>query len=234
MPSQYLLEVNSRPQPSSGVDDKLWIKWYTEEHLPDLVNSHTSTRAAFYQESHDFAGAPKDRHPRSFLALYQTDFEEPLKSKNYLEKVRSSSSMWPAQKPTSEIGDFDGRNYRLIQEYDPNKIGDSAPPYLLTVEMEPTPENEEDFDRWYREEHLDLLSRLPGYRRSLRYVLGPKMPITEGDPSRYLTIHEVDDVHAFDGKEAEAANATAWTAKHIGEAKVFIPRMWRKITELGF
>ncbi|KAJ9622121.1 uncharacterized protein PV06_05805 [Exophiala oligosperma] len=234
MPCQYFLSVNSRPQPSSGVDDQLWAKWYKEEHLPDLVNSQATKRAAFYQETHDFAAASKDHHPRPFLALYQTDFEEPLKTKNYLEGVRHSSGMWPGHKPTVEIGDFDCRNYKLIQEYDPNKIGDSAPPYLLTVEMEPTAENEEDFDQWYRKEHLELLSKLPGYRRSLRYIVGPRTPVTQGDPPRYLAIHEVDNVHAFDGKEAEAANVTPWTVKHIAEAKVFIPRMWRKITEEGF
>lgn len=33
MPSPYLLWVNSRPLPDSGVDDDLWIKWYTTEHV---------------------------------------------------------------------------------------------------------------------------------------------------------------------------------------------------------
>ncbi len=88
------------------------------------MNSKTSTRAAFYRETHDFALATKVPHPRKFLALYQTDFEEPLKSKNYLDGVRHSSGMWPQSKQTSEVGDFDARNYKLIQEYDPNKTGD--------------------------------------------------------------------------------------------------------------
>lgn len=33
MPLPYLLHVNSRPQPDSGVDDKLWEKWYITEHV---------------------------------------------------------------------------------------------------------------------------------------------------------------------------------------------------------
>ncbi|KAJ9503579.1 hypothetical protein H2202_000718 [Exophiala xenobiotica] len=234
MSSQHLLFVNSRPQPGSGVDDDLWTKWYIEEHLPDLVNSKTSPRAAFYRETHDFALATKEPHPRKFLALYQTDFEEPLKSKNFVDGVRHSSDMWPQGKGDTEIGDFDGRNYKMIQEYDPNKIGDSAPPFLLTVEMEPTGQNEGDFEDWYRQEHLELLSKLPGYRRSLRYVIGPKTPLTQGEPPKYLAIHEVDNPQAFDGKEAEAANTTKWTVKHINEAKTFTPRMWQRVTAEGF
>lgn len=33
MPLPYLLHVNSRPQPDSGVDNKLWEKWYITEHV---------------------------------------------------------------------------------------------------------------------------------------------------------------------------------------------------------
>ena len=53
------------------------------------------------------------------------------------------------------------------------------------------PENPEDFEKWYREEHLELLSKLPGYRRSLRYKIGPRTPLTQGETEPYLAIHEV-------------------------------------------
>ena len=108
----------------------------------------------------------------------------------------------------------------------------AAPPFLLTVEMDPI--DDADFDKWYREEHLDMLHKLPGYRRSLRYVIGPKTPLTMGEPPRYLAIHEIDDLRGFDSKEAEAANATPWTVKHLGESKVFIPRAWELVDSQGF
>lgn len=82
------------------------------------------------------------------------------------------------------------------------------------------PEDPDDFEKWYQEEHLDLLSKLPGYNRSLRYKIGPKAPLTQGEPEPYLAIHFVDDVSkAFGGKEAEAANTTPWTVKHIQQSK---------------
>ena len=87
------------------------------------------------------------------------------------------------------------------------------------------PQDPEDFEKWYREEHLDLLSKLPGYRRSLRYKIGPKTPLTRDEsPPPYLAIHEVESVDAFGSKEAEAANSTPWTAKHIKESVPFIAR----------
>ena len=77
-----------------------------------------------YRESHAFALAPKERHSRKFLVLYQTDFEEPLKSKEYTDGVRHSSDLWPQKKENSENGDFDARNYKLIQDYDPDGRGE--------------------------------------------------------------------------------------------------------------
>jgi hypothetical protein len=43
------------------------------------------------------------------------------------------------------------------------------------------PEDPDDFEKWYREEHLELLSKLPGYQRSLRYKIGPRTPLTQGE-----------------------------------------------------
>ena len=98
--------------------------------------------------------------------------------------------------------------------------------------MEPV--DEADFEKWYREEHLDMLHQLPGYRRSTRYVIGPEIPLTESDPPKYIAIHEMDALKGFDGKEAEAANTTPWTVKHIKDSKVFIGRGWDLIYWQGF
>lgn len=119
--SPYLLEVTSRPK---IVSNQLWQQWYTEEHLPDLVNSKTATRATFYSElSLDPSGALPST--RQHLALYQTDFSEPLNTENYTD-LRRTSRLFQKEGGTeniSENGDFDARNYELIQEFDPFGVG---------------------------------------------------------------------------------------------------------------
>lgn len=131
-PSSYLLHVNSRPV---TVSDDLWKEWYTVEHVPDLVNSATSTRAAFYEEIGHPLGRHPD-HPRKWLALYQTDYEECLKTKNYEDGVRHSSELYAKEGAKSDLnrenGEFDARNYSLWQEHDPKGTGESAStsPYL--------------------------------------------------------------------------------------------------------
>lgn len=104
--------------------------------------------------------------------------------------------------------------------------------FIVTVEMQPA--DEEDFDKWYREEHLHLVRNITGYRRSLRYELGARTPITVGEPGKYLTIHELDDIQQLDSKEAQAANNTPWTIKNISESKVVIARGWELVHSEGF
>jgi len=96
------------------------------------------------------------------------------------------------------------------------------------------PVDEADFDKWYREEHLGMLHKIPGYRRTPRYLLGPKAPLTKGEPARYLAVHEFDGLEGLGGKEAEAANSTPWTVKHVKDSKVMIARAWELIHSQGF
>ena len=126
------------------------------------------------------------------------------------------------------------RYYKLLQKYDPKGVGESPFDYTRTadiitnfpIETAPivvaiymNPEDPEDFEKWYREEHLKMLSKLPGYHRSLRYKIGPRTPLTQGDTEPYLALHFVNDVSTFETKEAEAANTTPWTVKHIDQSK---------------
>lgn len=97
------------------------------------------------------------------------------------------------------------------------------------------PRDPADFDKWYREEHLDMLGQLPGYRRSLRYRLGHRTPLAKGEsPPVFLAVHEVDDVvEALESKELEVANATPWTQEHIKDSDPFIARGWRQVCSEG-
>ncbi|KAK5163804.1 uncharacterized protein LTR77_010478 [Saxophila tyrrhenica] len=231
-PPPYLLHVNSRP---TQVSNDTWEEWYKVEHLPDLYNAKTCARATFYEEiGHPLA--PNPDHPRKYLALYQTEIEELLNSDGYKNGVRRSSDMFEKAGANSAVnqdnGDFDARYYSLWQEYDPKGTGERLSPHILCVYMNPA--DVDDFEKWYREEHLGLLAKLPGYRRSLRYKIGSRTPLTKGETQPFLAIHEVDDVSAFGSKEAEEANATPWTVKHIKESNPFIARAFKRISEQGY
>jgi len=108
-----------------------------------------------------------------------------------------------------------------------------APKFAITVEMQPS--DEADFDAWYQKEHLDMLSKVPGYRCSKRYKLGvPVGYLTIGSPAPFLAIHEFDFLSGLGGPEAQECNGTEWTKRQIGAAKVFVVRAWERLFEQGF
>lgn len=104
-------------------------------------------------------------------------------------------------------------------------------PFILTVEMDPS--NVDDFHKWYHEEHLDLLAKIPGYRKSSRYVLGQATPLTMGEPGKYFAIHEFEALEGLGGPEAKACNETEWTVRMLKESSVFIARSWKLIYKQG-
>ena len=64
-----------------------------------------------------------EKNPRKYLAIYQTDFKEMLKSEEY-KAAGTTSELFPV-KDIDKNGEFDVRNYELIQDFDPNGLGDS-------------------------------------------------------------------------------------------------------------
>lgn len=142
MLSPYLLRVISKP---TKVDGEQWTKWYLDEHVPDLINSETAVRAGFYHAFDDFDLSTKtpanskqtklrdqqlnhtDIEPpgeKRFLAMYQTEFEDPFATEN-MKKVRLQSDMLPGREVMASA-EFDVRVYKLIENYDPKGLGEGS------------------------------------------------------------------------------------------------------------
>lgn len=90
----------------------------------------------------------------------------------------------------------------------------------MSVEIEIKAEAEEEFNRWYEEEHLPLLSKIPGWLRGRRYTLfstmtrvsGKVLTEDEGSVSKYLALHDFSEGHAgfMDTPEWKTATSTEW------------------------
>jgi hypothetical protein len=70
------------------------------------------------------------------------------------------------------------------------------------------PEREEEYNRWYVEEHFPDVLAVPGFTKARRYALSPVRPMagTEPSPYGYLAIYEVeaDDLEVA-GRDLQAA-----------------------------
>jgi len=151
-------------------------------------------------------------------------------------RFRATDSLTPEWLATYEVapGTLDGAAYQAVWDnasareksvmsaatidrrlYSPiSDSGDTgeAPPVLMAVSMSVPKSGLADMEAWYVEEHIPMLLAVPGWRRSRRYRLA------SGDGPRYLSLHEIDSLAAFDLPEYKAAVSTPWRDRIVGSA----------------
>jgi antibiotic biosynthesis monooxygenase (ABM) superfamily enzyme len=77
---------------------------------------------------------------------------------------------------------------------------------IYITATEPETGWEDEFNRWYDEEHIPNLRAVPGYFSARRYIA------VEGEP-KYMAIYEIASMDAFRSAEHERAANTPWTAR---------------------
>lgn len=121
---------------------------------------------------------------------------------------------------------FDTRFYEEVQVYtNPNPTTNPSPNsknFLLSAALEPPSDTAStaDFDKWYRDEHLDVLVQAPGYVRTRRYELVHGTTLdgferSEPGPARFLALHEFE-AEALPWKELGASAETEWAKRVMG------------------
>lgn len=82
-------------------------------------------------------------------------------------------------------------------------------------------ELEEEFNRWYEEEHMPDLSKVPGWYRGRRYKLisGVELAkqVNEKPLHNYLAIHEWSHDTYMDTPEFAATLTTPWSTRMLKE-----------------
>ena len=82
-------------------------------------------------------------------------------------------------------------------------------PCILFVALTPAEGGDEDFERWYREEHLQMYSTITHFRRTTRYEL---ISSVRRNVPKYLAIHEFESkVIPLD--QLARARGTEWAKK---------------------
>lgn len=115
MPHPYLLQVFSQPH---KVSPELWIQWYLEEHIRDMVHFGVVKTAAFYRASgitHIHLDEAKDGNEyKEFLAMFQTDRKKALTNPPFREKVRQTTALWGGKRGR-EVGQLADTESELVK-----------------------------------------------------------------------------------------------------------------------
>lgn len=105
--------------------------------------------------------------------------------------------------------------------------------------MTPAEGTDDDFDKWYREEHCYELSKCPGYRRTRRFKLTfgrqNRLPAADkkiSEPPKYLALHEFDS-DELPQAELQKTGETEWAKKVMGGVTQTDIGVYKVLKEFG-
>ncbi|MEW6114056.1 MAG: DUF4286 family protein [Thermodesulfobacteriota bacterium] len=91
---------------------------------------------------------------------------------------------------------------------------DNKQKVLLVVMADVDPKHEEDLNRWYNEEHLPMLLKVPGVLSARRYKVAPETEShgtsPTGRPQKYIAIYEHETTEVQNTEAYEKARSTPW------------------------
>ncbi|KAL1982909.1 hypothetical protein VTN96DRAFT_761 [Rasamsonia emersonii] len=202
-------------QPRPGLSAAQFHDWYNNEHGPLRLRLPFIPNGFRYRAT-DGDGDYSESKPE-WLAFYDVADSVEFTRPPYTT-LREDAVKTPREKDTMAQIAVDRRMYDFIQEwraddYQPLDRIDASPAGHVLVAVSfylQDPSQEAELDRWYREEHVNLLSKVPGWRRSRRFVTSS---VTNPKPSEkeYLALHEYAPQNGLGGPEFQAATSTPWT-----------------------
>jgi len=200
-PTSGLLYVTMQPQ--EGLAPAQFQDWYNNEHGPCRL------RMPFITNGFRFKAT--DNQQPEWVALYDvTDMAE-LTRPPYTT-LREDTVKTEREKETMAQIKVDRRLYDLVQDsraagYQPLEAISSSPAgtVLIALTLKVRPEHEKELDSFYREEHFDMVAKVPGWRRTRRFATSS---VESVDATEQLLLHEFDPINGLGGPELEAAIST--------------------------
>jgi len=180
--------------------------WYDNEHSParlTIPSFHTAAR---------FKAA--DGKKPTYLTLYDISSASVADGPEY-QAVKANGS--ERDKRLLETIQFlNRRAYTSIYDKTLSGASDADFPakFVLYAAMEVKPEGEDEFNKWYEEEHVPMLSKIPGWLRSRRYVLESNLVKGTVEPEvvvgKYIAVHDFSKGGFMESAEFKAAISTPW------------------------
>ena len=173
-------------------------EWYNTEHGPLRLQLDFVLNGYRYQ-------CTDQKSKPIFLAIYDLSRIAGLQEPRYvaLRKNRSARERNVLQ---TQIDWINRRVYRKISS---RGTCDEPAPVVMTVALVVRDELVPEVHRWYEQEHIDDLARIPGWRRTRRFQLTEADGMRDGY-SELLAVHEFDEVNGLDGAEHQFAKSRPW------------------------
>jgi pimeloyl-ACP methyl ester carboxylesterase len=211
-PTPGLLYVTMQPKPS--LPEAKFHDWYSNEHGPIRLRLPFITNGFRYRANDLQGSAPSETQPE-WMALYDiTDMEEltkdaymrlrdqPVKSKREADTM---AQIHVDRKLYDFVEERTSPDFKTLEKVENEGEGNVI--VAVFLDLHPGEENKDKLDKWYREEHIELLSKVPGWLRTRRYVASS---IDKNAPVEYLALHEYTPQNDLGGAEFKTATSTPW------------------------
>ena len=217
-PTPGILYVTMQPQPSLPASQ--FQDWYNNEHGPGRLRLRFCENGFRYRAT-DLEGPGKGLP--EWMAVYDiTDMAEMTKE-TYL-RLRRTDVQSQRERDTMAQIKVDRRLFDLVSSREAKEFrrleevgAEGEGNVLVAVSITVVPGKEKELDKWYDEEHIEMLSKVPGWLRTRRFVTSS---ILDGkEPVEYLALHEYAPKNGLGGDEFKAATSTPW-AKDVSTSVV--------------
>jgi hypothetical protein len=230
----YLLQLRWEV-PEDRLDE--FRDWYEEEHLPDMASVPGILSARRFERDPEYPFA----HPSTWahLTLYEVAGLSSFATKEYVELSTAPS------RRTMEIAAGLGMARTVYRQLFPphgvltaSGISEArrqpAGTAVLHIRMGCEAAVEDDFNRWYNEEHLPLITGVPGILHGRRFL------DTEGDGAAsagssaqpYLAVYELAEPAVAAGAAMmEAGRPTPWRER-LGDRVHSHVQVYREVSRL--
>ncbi|CAM1509654.1 Fc.00g033930.m01.CDS01 [Cosmosporella sp. VM-42] len=187
-------------------------EWYNNEHGPLRVQLPFITAGRRYRST-------DGNHP-AWMALYELPDLDQMRQPAYSDLMAN-----PSKREQEVLRHIKSTRYFYEEELSAGHVNDTdrVPATLLTLRMYLPPRASaaekkamaEDVHRWYTDEHVPLLEKIPGWIRSRRFKLSRSFHPDE-DP-HWFAIHEYTATNGNGGPEFSYATSTAWRQRIMAD-----------------
>ncbi|KAG9220576.1 hypothetical protein CCMSSC00406_0004032 [Pleurotus cornucopiae] len=189
------------------VNEAEFHDWYDDEHIPARAAVPGMGTISRYKQV--------DGQKPNWLALYDMSSPEVAMTEPFTKLPSSDNE----KRIISNLATLNGAIYSLISASATSPKATPGP-FICIAMMEPSVEGEDEFNKWYEEEHISLLSKAPGWIRSRRFKLVREIQLPgkedAGPKLKYLALHELQNKAVMDTPEWIHAG-TPWRNKVVNE-----------------
>ncbi|KAF2469480.1 alpha/beta-hydrolase [Lindgomyces ingoldianus] len=202
-------------QPKSSLPIPQFHDWYNNEHGPGRLRLSFCQNGFRYRANDILAHSPASETRPEWMAIYDIEDMDWL-TKDVYTKLRLPPVQSQRERDTMKQIKVDRRFYDFVEEVrgegfkrmeDMENCAEGNVMVAVFLSLHPGDDKEKELARWYKEEHIPLLMKVPGWRRTRRFVTSNLEPEREKE---FLALHEYAPVNGLGGPEFVAATSTKW------------------------